>query len=114
MKGSIARVTTESITFYDQDLEFKCAFLNSSVVKMLQIDDTYMYCMLKASKKKYNVKRKGDKDAVEAIGIFPRERVSGFFVFNIQRMFRDDKIELYQLSKAIVGVNTHLDYSPSL
>jgi hypothetical protein len=80
---------------------------------MLQIDDAYMYCMLKASKKKYMVKRK-DKVAVEATGIFPRERVSGFFVFNMQRMIKDDLIELYQLSKAIVGVNTHLDYSASL
>jgi len=56
---------------------------------MLQIDDAYMYCMLKASNKKYMVKRK-DKVAVEATGIFPRERVSGFFVFNMQRMIKDD------------------------
>ena len=29
-------------------------------------------------------------------------------------MIKDSKIELYQLSKAITGVNTHFDYSNSL
>lgn len=49
---------------------------------MLQIDDFYMYCMLKASDKKLMVKRKG-KEEVKAVGIFPRKRVSGVFVFDM-------------------------------
>ncbi len=40
------------------------------------------------------VKRK-DKDAVKAIGIFPRKLVSGVFVFDMQRMIKDAQIELY-------------------
>jgi hypothetical protein len=40
------------------------------------------------------VKRK-ETDAVEATGIFPRERVSGVFVFDLQRMIKDEQIELY-------------------
>jgi hypothetical protein len=113
MSGSIARVTTESITVYDTDLQFKIAFLNTTIVKMIQIDDAYMYCMNKASDQKLMVKRKG-KEEVKAIGIFPRKRVSGVFVFDMQRMIKDSQIELYQLSKAIAGINTHLDYSYSL
>jgi hypothetical protein len=59
------------------------------------------------------VKRK-NKEAFKATGIFPRKRASGVFVIDMQRMIKDAQIELYQLSKAILGVNTNLGYSAGL
>ena len=59
------------------------------------------------------VKRK-DKEAVIATGIFPKKSASGVFVINMKRMIKDAQIEIYQLSKAILGVNTHLGYSAGL
>lgn len=82
MNGSIARITDESITVYDKNLKFKFAFLNTCIVKMLQIDDVYMYCMLKASDKSL-MKITKDKEKVKAIGVFPKKRVTGVFVFDM-------------------------------
>ena len=49
-----------------------------------------------------------------ADGVFPKKRTSGVHVFDFKRMIRDAKIELYKLSRAIVGVNANMDYSRSL
>jgi len=82
---------------------------------MIQIDDAYLYCMLKASERKYMLQTKDENDPVlVADGVFPKKRVSGVFVFDFQRMIRDTKIELYRLSRAIVGVDANMDYSKSL
>ncbi len=69
--GSIARITTESITVYDKQLRFKIAILKTTIVEMLQIDDCYMYCIQRASEEKFLIKRK-DKEVIQAVGIFPR------------------------------------------
>lgn len=53
-------------------------------------------------------KRK-DNDKEQAVGNFTNKSTAGVFVFNLFHMLANFKIELYQISKAIAGINTRID-----
>ena len=60
---------------------------------MIQVVDTY-YCVINGGDAP-----RIEKDTVKAPGNYPREIVSGLYVFNLQRMISDGEIELYLVKK---------------
>jgi hypothetical protein len=54
------------------------------------------------------LKRK-ENDKEQAVGNFTNKSTAGVFVFNLFHMLTNFKIELYRISKAIVGINTRID-----
>jgi len=55
-KGFIARITSETICVYsgpNAKYTFKFAFLNINTVKMILLDEKYLYCLQESSSKKF-------------------------------------------------------------
>lgn len=55
-KKCIVRITTESICVYSDDkdsIKFKFVLKNTSIKKILLVDDVYMYCLQEGSRGKY-------------------------------------------------------------
>ena len=84
------------------------SYNNSNIKSILFSDDFYMYCLA------------GDiKEPIEKVDVHDNTDVSfkeltetsGLFVYDLSRLVRSEKFEIYKLRSALVGINTLLSYS---
>jgi len=102
------QITDIGINIFDRNYTLQASYNNSNIKSIVFSDDFYMYCLCGAVSDPI-VKIDGPDGTDVTFKEFTE--TSGFFVYDLSRLVRSEKFEIYKLRSALVGINTLLTYS---
>ena len=102
------QVTDVSINIFNRENNLHASYSDPKIKSVVFSDDYFMYCL--AGDIRDPIKKSAAKDKT---GVVCKEmtETSGFYIYDISRLVTSDKLELYKLQSAVVGVNTDLSVS---
>ena len=102
------QVTDRGINVFDRKNRLQRSYEGTNIKSMIFSDDSYLYCIA-GDMNDGIVKYDDAEDAGESMK--EMNETSGFYVFDLSRLVKSEKLEIYKLRSAIGGVNTHLSMS---
>ena len=103
------QVTDVSINIFNRENNLQASYSDPKIKSVVFNDDYFMYCL--ASEIRDPIMKYTDKDIETGEVRKELTETSGLFIYDIRRLVTSDKLELYKLQSAIVGIDTDLSVS---